>query len=195
MPEEKPHTSEEDGKKPAGEPEGKGTPPKPEDAPKFTQEDQDRLAAKIRKEEKAKYDAKAAEAARLAEEAKAAEQGEFKKLAEDRQKELDELKPKLETAESELATYKSKVAEMVANELDALPDEVKDASIAQYAEDKSLTNPLDVLAWLPKGKKLAEALNGSAKPGMKLDPKSNGTPGDPEAEKRARADARRAYRY
>lgn len=194
----KPTTSEEDGKNPAGKPEDKGTPPplKPEDDKKFTQADQDALAQKIRREEKEKYERKAAEAARLAEEAKAAEQGEFKKLAETRQAELDELKPQLEAAIKELDAYKAKVSEMVAEELKALPDEVRDVAPAQYAEDRSLTNPLDVVAWLPNGKKLAEKLNGHAsRPGARPDPKEIGAPGNEEAEKRARAQARRAYRY
>lgn len=198
MPEDpnaKPTTSEEDGKNPAGEPQGKDTPPKPEETDKkFTQADLDRVAAKTREEEKAK--AKAAkdkeEKERL--EAEAKEQGKFEKLANDREVELNELKPKLESATAEIGQYKAAVAEIAETELKELPKEVRDIAPAQYADDKSLTNPLDVLAWLPKGKKLAEALNGkSATKGSGPSPRANGQ-GDPKADERARADARRAYR-
>lgn len=194
-PKAKPPTSEEDGKNPAGEPEGKGTPPKPEDAPKFTQADQDALAQKIRREEKEKYDKKVAEAKRLADEEEAKEQGKFEKLANDRQAQIDELTPQLEAANKELEAYKATVSEMVAAELKALPDKVRNASPAQYADEK-VTNPLDVLAWLPIGKELAALIDDTpAKPGNGAGPKPAGAPGDPEADKRARAQARRAYRY
>lgn len=199
MPEDpnaKPTTSEEDGKNPAGEPQGKDTPPKSEDAEKkFTQDDLDRIAAKVRQEEKDK--AKAAkdkeEKERLA--AQAEEQGEFKKLADDRQAELDDLKPKLESATAEIEKYKATVADIVKTELKALPEEVRDMSPGKYDDDKTLTNPLDVLAWLPKGKALAEKLNGApAVKGAKPSPRANGDKPDPKADERARAEARRAYR-
>jgi hypothetical protein len=198
MPEDpnaKPATSEEDGKNPEGKPEGEGTPPKPEDADKkFTQADLDRIARKTREEEKRKAsEAKAKEDAERAE-AKAKEQGEFEKLANDRKAKVDELEPKLATLESELTAHKLAVSEIAKTELKALPDEVRDISPAQYAEDKSMTNPLDVLAWLPKGKALAAKLDGqTAQPGLKPGPKAKGAPGDIEADKRARAEARRAY--
>lgn len=195
-PNAKPPTSEEEGKNPAGEPQGKETPPKPEDTEKkFTQADLDRIAAKTRQEERDK--AKAAkdkeEKERL--EAEAKEQGKFEKLANDREVELNDLKPKLELATAEVERYKVTVADILKAELKALPEEVREVSPAIYAEDKSLTNPLDVLAWLPKGKKLAEALNGaSAVKGAKPSPRANGAHGDPKTDERARAEARRAYR-
>lgn len=199
MPEDpnaKPPTSEEDGKNPAGEPQGKETPPKPEDADKkFTQADLDRIAAKTREEEKAK--AKAAkdkeEKERLEQQAK--EQGEFQTLAENRQKELDELKPQVEALTSERDNLKVTLAEIAEAELKELPKEVRDISPAQYADDKSLINPLDVLAWLPKGKALAEKLNGSsATKGTPVSPRANGAKSNPDADKQARAAARQAYR-
>lgn len=195
MPEATPPTGEEPGQNPEGKPQGEGTPPKPEDADKkFTQADQNALAAKIRREEKEKFEKQAAEEKRLADEAKAKEQGEFQKLAEAKQKELDDLKPKHESATQELETYKVKVAEMVAADLKALPDEVREISPAQYSEDKTLTNPLDVLAWLPKGKALAEKLESApARPAHGRDPKANGK-GNAELDKRAAQEARRAYR-
>lgn len=191
----KPPTSEEDGLNPDGSPKVKDTPPKPEDAPKFTQKDQNELAAKIRREEKDKFERAATETKRLAEEAEATKQGEFQKLADSRQKELDEVKPALAAATTELEAYKLKVSEMVQAELKELPDEVRDMAPTQLAEDKSITNPLDVLAWLPKGKALADKLNGQpAKTGAKSDPKAIGEPGDADKDRQARKDARRAYR-
>jgi hypothetical protein len=195
-PNAKPPTSEEDGKNPAGEPQGKDTPPKPEETDKkFTQADLDRIAAKTRQEEKDK--AKAAkdkeEKERL--EAEATKQGEFEKLANDRKAKLDELEPKVAALETERDTLKVTLAEIAEAELKALPKEVSDIAPAQRADDKSLTNPLDVLAWLPKGKALAEKLNGqSAVKGAKPSPRANGQHGNPDADKAAKAEARRAYR-
>lgn len=199
MPEDpnaKPPTSEEDGKNPAGEPQGKETPPKPEDTDKkFTQDDLNALAAKVRKEEKDKAQAAKDKEEKERLEAKAKEQGEFEKLANDREAELNDLKPQLAAVAAENEQYKSTIAEIVKAELKALPEEVRDISPAQYAEDKSLTNPLDVLAWLPKGKKLAEKLNGeSGVRGAKPSPRANGAHGDPKADERAKATARQAYR-
>lgn len=191
-------TSEEEGKNTDDSAKGKDTDTSKENQDtdkKFTQADIDRVAKKTRAEEKAKFETAQAEATRLAEEAEATKQGEFEKLANSRQAELDELKPKLETATTELNAYKLKVAEMVAADLKELPEEVRDMSPAQLADDKSITNPLDVLAWLPKGKALAEKLNGqTAVKGAKPSPRANGAHGDPDADKRAKAEARRAYR-
>lgn len=190
-------TSEEDGKNTDDSAKGKDTDTsKNQDADKkFTQADLDRIAAKTREEEKAK--AKAAkdkeEKERL--EAEAKEQGKFEKLANDREAELNELKPKLEAVTAEVEQYKSTVADMVRAELKDLPEEVRDMSPAKLAEDKSITNPLDVLAWLPKGKAVAEKLNGqTAVKGAKPSPRANGAHGDPKADEKARAEARRAYR-
>jgi hypothetical protein len=192
----KPPTSEEDGINPAGKPEGKETPPKPEDTPKFTQEDLNRIAAKTRAEEKTKYEAAQAEAARLAAEAEATKQGEFQKLADDRKAKLDELEPKVTALESERDALKVMLAEIAEAGLKELPKEVSDIAPVQRAEDKLLINPLDVLAWLPKGKALVEKLDGqSAIKGAKPSPRANGTHGvDTAADKRARAEARQAYR-
>lgn len=190
-------TSEEEGKNTDDSAKGKDTDTsKNQDADKkFTQADLDRIAAKTRQEEKDK--AKAAkdkeEKERL--EAEAKEQGKFEKLANDREVELNELKPQLAALTTERDTLKVTLAEIAEAELKALPKEVSDIAPAQRAEDKSLTNPLDVLAWLPKGKALAEKLNGqSAVKGAKPSPRANGAHGDPDADNRAKAEARRAYR-
>jgi len=192
-------TSEEEGKNTKDSAEGRDTDSstKSQDADKkFTQDDLDRIARKTRKEEQDK--AKAAkdkeEKERL--EAEAREKGEHQKLAEQYEGELKELKPKLESATAEVEKYKSAVAEIVEASLKELPKEVSDMAPSQRGEDKSLTNPLDVLAWLPKGKALAEKLNGQS--GIKGTPKSvraNGVhAAETEADKRARAEARRPYR-
>ena len=176
--------------------EGDGTQTdKTADAPKFTQADLDRIAAKTREEEKRKAkDAKEKED-RERDEAKAKEQGEFQKLADGYKAELDALKPQHEALAAELAEHRAKVAEMAAEALKTLPEEVRDISPAVYGDDKSLTNPLDVLAWLPKGKKLAERLDGQpAKPGAGGDPKPKGAPGDAEADKQARKAQAGLYR-
>lgn len=161
---------------------------------KFTQVDLDRIAAKTRKEEQDKAKAKADKEEKERLEAEATKQGEFQKLADERKLKIDELEPQVATLTGEIEKYKSTVADIVKAELKALPEEVRDISPAQYAEDKSLTNPLDVLAWLPKGKTLAEKLNGqSASKGNPPSPRANGH-GDPKADERAKAEHRRAYR-
>lgn len=188
-------TSEGDGKNSEeGKAEGAGTQTATAgDAPKFTQADLDRIAAKTREEERRKAKEAREREDREREEAKAKEQGEFQKLAEGYKAELEALKPQHEAASAELAQYRSKAAEIAAQELKALPEEVRDISPAVYGDDKALTNPLDVLSWLPKGKKLAEKLSGqTAKPGAGPDPKPKGSPGDGEAGRAAIAGAVRS---
>jgi hypothetical protein len=190
-------TSEEEGKNTDDSAKGKDTDTsKDQDADKkFTQADLDRIARKTREEEKRKAsEAKAKEDAERAE-AKAKEQGEFEKLANDRKAKLDELEPKVVALETERDTLKVTLAEIAEAQLKELPKEVAEIAPAQRADDKSLTNPLDVLAWLPKGKALAEKLNGqTAVKGTPKSPRANGTHGDPKTDERAKAVARQAYR-
>lgn len=189
-------TSEETDKTPADKAEGKDTDTsKHQDADKkFTQADLDRIAAKTREEEKRKAKEAKEKEDRERSEAEAKEQGKFEKLASDRQAKIEELEPKVAALETERDALKVSLVEIAKAGLKDLPEEVRDISPAQYAEDKSLTNPLEVLAWLPKGKKLAEKLDAQpAKPGAGRDPKANGK-GSPESDKQARAEARRAYR-
>lgn len=193
----KPPTGEEPGQNPAGEPQvDKGTPPdNPEDAPKFTQKDLDRIAAKTRDEEKRKAKEAKEKEDRERAEAEAKEQGKFEKLANDRQAKIEELEPKVSALGTERDSLKSLLVDIAKAELKTLPEEVRDISPAEYAEDKTLTNPQAVLAWLPKGKALAAKLDAQpAKPGHRADPKPNGGPGDSEKDKKARASARQAYR-
>lgn len=154
-----------------GKNEGTDTDPaKNQVAKEFTQADVDRIAQKTRDEEKAKF-----KAAKEKEDKERAEkddetQKKFEKLATDRKARIDELEPQLEK-------LNKVVADLAASELKSLPGEVKDAAPAQYEGDV-LTNPLEVLTWLPKGKALAEKLEGQgAKPGAGKDPKAvAGTP-------------------
>lgn len=190
-------TSEEEGKNTKDSAKGEDTDTSKNQEPekKFTQDDLNALAAKVRKEEKDKAQAAKDKEEKERLEAEAKEQGKFEKLANDREVELSDLKPKLESATAEVERYKSTVADIVKAELKALPEEVRDMSPGKYDDNKSLTNPLDVLAWLPKGKALAEKLNGqSAVKGAKPSPRANGAHGDPNTDKQAIADARRAYR-
>jgi hypothetical protein len=191
-----PPTSEEDGLNPDGTPKVKGTPPKPEDAPKFTQADLDRIAAKTREEERRKAKEAKEKEDRERAEAEAKEQGKFEKLANDRQAKIEELEPKVTALETERNALKVTLGEILDADLKSLPEKVRDTSPAVYADDgKTLTNPQAVLAWLPKGKALAAELDGQpAKPGAKLDPKAKGAPGEADRDKRAASEARRAYR-
>lgn len=160
-------TSEEEGKNSEGKAEGAGTQTdKTADAPKFTQADLDRVASKTREEERDKSKRTREKEEREQKEKQAKEQGEFQKLADGYAKELDELRPKAEEADR----YKEAVKTIAEAELKALPDEVRE--IAPDASD-----PLAVLAWLPKGKKLAEKLGGQTKRGNGGDPPPAGTPG------------------
>jgi seryl-tRNA synthetase len=188
-----PNTATDAGQNSAGaDATGKVTDTSNQDAPKFTQADLDRIAAKTRSEEKQKAKEAKEKEDREREEARAKEQGEFEKLANDRKAKIEELEPKVTQLETELGSYRSKVAEMVAAELKALPDEVRDISPAQYGEDKSLTNPLDVLAWLPKGKALAAKLDATpAKPGAGIDPKPKGDNG--KVDEKAKSEMARSY--
>lgn len=170
-----PNTSTEDGKKAAGDSaEGAGSQAaKTDDAPKFTQADLDRIAAKARKEEREKAQRESEEAERKRKEEEAKKQGEFEAL-------YNELKPQHEAQAATLTKYQDTVKALAEAELNALPAEVKEMS-------PSLDDPLAVLAWLPKGKALAERLEGQpAKRGAREDPKPKGGGSDPEVEKRAR---------
>ena len=191
-------TSEEEGKNTDDSAKGKDTDTSKQnqDANKiFTQADLDRIAAKTREEEKAKAKAKSDKEEKERLEAEATKQGEFEKLANDRKAKLDELEPKIAALETERDTLKVTLAEIAEAQLKELPKEVSDIAPVQRADDKSLSNPLDVLAWLPKGKALAEKLNGqSAIKGTPKSPRANGVHGNPDADKAAKAAARQAYR-
>jgi hypothetical protein len=190
-------TSEDEGKNTEGEKTGADTDTakKDQDAKQFTQADLNRIASKTRQEErdKIKLEREKDERERLEKQAK--EQGEFEKLATDRQKRIEELEPQLESLKKDNETLRTAVADIAKSELKGLPEEVRDISPAQFGEDKSITNPLDVLAWLPKGKKLAEKLTGSsAVKGAGPDPKPINGKTDAKAEELAKTSQANAFR-
>jgi hypothetical protein len=116
-------TSEGDGKNTEGESKSTGTQTGTEGALKIaTQDDLDKLAAKVRAEEREKAEKLKAKEDREREEAKAKEQGEYQKLAEQYKSELDDAKPQLES----LAAYVDAVKTLAEGELKALPEEVRD---------------------------------------------------------------------
>lgn len=178
-------TSEGDGKKTEGNSSGAGTQTaKTEGAElKFTQDDLDRVAAKTRDEEREKLKKAKEKEDKEREEAKAKEQGEFQKLADGYKKELDEAKPKLER----LDQYVQAVKALAESELKGLPEEVRDMA-------PSIDSPLDVLAWLPKGKALAEKIAGVGKKARNGgDPKLAGG-FDPQADEAAKKSQAGMYR-
>lgn len=154
---------------------------KSDDAPKFTQDDLNRIAAKARKEEREKLAKEQGEAEAKRKEEEAKKQGEFEGL-------YNELKPQHEAQGEKLKKYEETVKAIAEADLAALPDEVKDMA-------PDLSDPLAVFAWLPKGKKLAEKINGApAKPGAGGDPPPKAPPGTAEADKAARAAQAGLYR-
>jgi multidrug efflux pump subunit AcrA (membrane-fusion protein) len=177
-------TSEGDGKNTEGESKSTGTQTVTEGAKIATQDDLDRLAAKVRAEERDKAERLKAKEDREREEAKAKEQGEYQQLADRYKAELDDAKPKLES----LDRYVEAVKGLAETELKALPEEVRDMA-------PSVDNPLDVLAWLPKGKKLAGKLTGEAKPGMGRDPKPAGSVTPEEAVQQNKQAMRGRYAF
>lgn len=158
-------TSAEEGKNTEGAAAGTGTQTAKTEAQtvKFTQADLDRVAGDARKEEREKLERKRKDEDQQRAEEEAKKQGKFEKLYTD-------LKPQYEAQGEELSRYKEQVKVLAKSELENLPDEVRDMA-------PSLEDPLSVLAWLPKGKKLAERLKGNAKPGHGPDPKPSGGPG------------------
>lgn len=162
------NTSEGDGKNTPGKVEGKDTDTSQNQDRTFTQADLDRIAAKTREEEKGKAKAAKEKDDRERAEKDDENQKKFEKLANDRKLKIEELEPQLEE-------YKAKVSELVTAELKSLPDEVKDMAPVKHDGDV-LTNPLEVLAWLPKGKALAERLEGQPAKGGNtgIDPKQKG---------------------
>jgi len=148
-----PTTSEAD-VKPTGAEKDKGTqtqtPPEIKPEPKFTQEDVTRIVKRELKD--------AADKAKKAADDEAARQkGEFEKLATGYKTELDEIKPKYEAATAALST-------LLESEMKALPDNIRKL---QPSDD-----PIQLAAWIPKAKELAETIvDKAAIPGNVRGPK------------------------
>ncbi len=160
-------TPEGGGKKTDGNGAGGDTPnPKPEDAQKFTQEDIDRIAAKARKEEREKWQREQERKERERQEQADKEAGKHQELAQKFERERDEERTRADNAESRYGALSERVTAMLAAEIDALPDEVK--QLAPPALE-------DRLEWLPKAKQLAARITGNGQvPGAPRDPKPAG---------------------
>ncbi len=103
----------------------------------------------------------------------AAKRGEFEALAKKREEERDAAKGEATSLKAENDQLRAAVDSILTAEWKALPAEVRDAYSG--ADD----DPLAKLAWLPKGKKLAEKLTGSNSGGNRPGPKPGGD-GAPE---------------
>ena len=99
-------------------------------------------------------------------EKEAEEKGQFKELAETRATELATAKATIKTLEDKAKLLEETVAKTVEAEWKGLPKEVQEAYSG--ADDDALAK----MAWLPKGKKLAEAINGKT-------PREGNPPGPP----------------
>lgn len=153
---------------------------KTEGAPKFTQEEHqaeiDRIAAKVRAEEKQKHDTANAEADRKRQEAADKEAGKHKDLAEKFERERDAANVERDDFKGKYESLAEKVKTSVAAEIKLLPPDI--AALAP-----SETNLDARLEWLPKAKKTAETLSGETKPGNSRGPKPMGaTPHDAVAD-------------
>jgi len=122
--------------------------------------------------EKEKTDREKAD--REAAEAAATQAGEHQRLAEQYRSERDALQGKLDAAISERDAYKSAVGD-TAKEFDSLPEEVRDTYMG--GDDDTLAK----LAFLPKGKKLAEKLAAAETTATTTEAKPAGTTSDPPA--------------
>ena len=153
---------------------------KEREAAKAAQDD----AKKAREErdalQKEKAERESAEA--KAREDEAAKKGEFEKLANERQTALDAAKAEAKTLKADNDALRGAIGGFLDAEWKALPAEVKDAYLG--ADD----DPLAKLAFLPKGKALADKLAGKepVKRGLGGDPKpSGGGAGDDKAAQQA----------
>ncbi len=140
-----------------------------------------RIVAKERKEaerkaiDKAKADADAAaeQARKDRERDEEIKRGEFDKARSSLESERDAAKGEATSLKAENDQLRAAVDSILTAEWKALPAEVRDAYSG--ADD----DPLAKLAWLPKGKKLAEKLTGSNSGGNRAGPKPGGD-GAPE---------------
>jgi len=118
-------------------------------------------------------------------EADAAKRGEWEQLATKREGERDAARSEATTLKAENDQLRAAIAGVLDSEWKALPAEVRDAYLG--GDD----DPLAKLAFLPKGKKLAEKLAGATPVprGAGPDPRPNGAakPHDAAGERAARA--------
>ncbi len=181
-------TPEGGGKKTDGSGAGAGTQTaQTEDAPKFTQEDLDRIAAKARKEEREKLQRDQERKERERQEQADKEAGKHQELAQRFEREREEERTRADNAETRYSTLSERVTAMLASEIDALPEEVKQLAPASL-EDR--------LEWLPKAKQLATRMTGNpATPGNPKNPRPAGGNDPAAAHKETVVSLRRSGGY
>lgn len=107
-------------------------------------------ADKARADAKAERDAADAQTRTDADRKKAEERGEFDRVIADIERERDEANTKLDAANAKADRYSDAVAAFLDDDWQKLPDLVRDS----YSGPDD--DPLARLAWLPKGKALAD---------------------------------------
>jgi len=120
--------------------------------------------------EKAQRDADAASQAERDREAK----GEFEQLARDRERERDQIKADMQALQERFDALNTAAQAIVKTDFEALPEEIREVYPGE-ADD-----PVAMLAFIPKGKKIAERMAGGTQnnsqeiDGAKPNPKANG---------------------
>lgn len=109
-------------------------------------------ATKARADAKAERDAADAQTRTEAERKKAEERGEFEKVRGDLERERDEARTERDALKADAQRHREAIAAALDADWKKLPDAVRDA----YSGPDD--DPLARLAWLPKGKALADGL-------------------------------------
>jgi hypothetical protein len=130
---------------------GAGTPPAPQpEAPKFTQDDVNRMIADEKRKLKQQQDEAATKIKREAEEKAALEKGEFEKLANERGARLQQVEAEAMTATERISAYEAEMERQFKARLKALPEEIR--------EMEPGGDMLTRFAWLPKAEAAAVKL-------------------------------------
>jgi len=160
------------------------TPPAVE-APKFTQEDVNRILAEEKRNFKKAQDDSAAKIRRETEEKAALEKGEFEKLANERGSRLAQVEAEYTTTAERVSAYEAEMERQIKARLKALPEAIRDLDPGG--------DMLTRFAWLPKAEALAASF-AAAPPAPRQTPPGGRTSAAPAgngladiiAEKRAR---------
>lgn len=127
---------------------GAGTPPAPQpEAPKFTQDDVNRMLADEKRKLKQQQDDAAAKIKREAEEKAALEKGEYEKLASERGSRLAQIEAEYTTTAERVTAYEAEMERQIKARLKALPEAIRDLDPGG--------DMLTRFAWLPKAEALA----------------------------------------
>lgn len=169
---------------------GTGTPPASQsEAPKFNQDDVNRMIADEKRKFKQQHDDAAAKVKRESDERAALEKGEFEKLASERGSRLEKAEAAALSGNERLAAFETEMERQFKARLKVLPDEIREME----PDGDVLTR----FAWLPKAEAAAVKLAGSIPPRPNLSSPSGprGTGGstathapDLAAQKRASGD-------